>query len=98
MAIRCSHGPRIKRFRRDLKKAGIEYIDAQGRIADFHALRKTFDTNLQNNGVAPRVVMELMRHSDIRLTMKTYTDASRLPTDEAIKSLSSFNPASHRSH
>lgn len=83
--------PRIERFRRDLKRAGIAYIDAQGRVADFHALRKTFDTNLQRNGVSPRVVMELMRHSDIRLTMKTYTDASRLPTDEAIKTLPSFN-------
>jgi integrase len=83
--------PRIERFRRDLKKAGIAYVDSQGRFADFHALRKTFDTNLQRNGVSPRVVMELMRHSDIRLTMETYTDASRLPTGEAIKILPSFN-------
>lgn len=83
--------PRIERFRRDLKRAGIAYVDTQGRVADFHALRKTFDTKLQRNGVSPRVVMELMRHNDIRLTMKTYTDASRLPTDEAIKTLPSFN-------
>lgn len=82
--------PRIERFRRDLRKAGIDYVDAQGRVADFHALRKTFDTNLQRNGVPPRVVMELMRHSDIRLTMKTYTDATRLPTDEAVKALPHF--------
>ena len=84
--------PRIERFRRDLKKAGVEYKDSQGRVADFHALRMTFDTNLQRNGIQPRVVMELMRHSDIRQTMKTYTDASRLPTEDAIKSLPSFNP------
>ena len=83
--------PRIERFRRDLKKAGIEYSDARGRVADFHALRKTFDTNLQRKGVPPRVVMELMRHSDIRLTMKTYTDATQLPTTEAIRTLPSFS-------
>ena len=39
--------PRIERFRRDLKKAGIAYKDQQGRVADFHSLRKTFGTNLQ---------------------------------------------------
>ena len=27
-------------------------------------------------GVPPRIVMELMRHSDMRLTHKTYTDAT----------------------
>jgi integrase len=82
--------PRIERLRRDLKKAGIEYQDAQGRFADFHSFRMTFDTNLQRNGTQPRVVMELMRHSNIRLTMQTYIDASRLPTEAAIKALPSF--------
>ena len=84
--------PRIERFRRDLKKAGIEYMDAQGRVADFHSLRKTFGTNLHRKGVVPRVAMELMRHSDMRLTAKIYTDVNLLPTAEAIKSLPSFNP------
>jgi len=82
--------PKIQTFRRDLKKAGIEYIDAQGRVADFHALRKTFGTNLHRKGVAPRVAMELMRHSDMRLTAKIYTDINQLPTAEAIQSLPGF--------
>jgi hypothetical protein len=45
----------------------------------FHALRQTFATMLQCAGDSPRVVRELMRHSDMRLTAKTYTDSSCLP-------------------
>jgi integrase len=82
--------PRIERFRRDLKKAGIPYFDAQGRVADFHALRKTFDTHLQLNGAMPRVTMELMRHSDMRLTMENYLDATLLPIAEAVNALPSY--------
>jgi hypothetical protein len=37
------------------------------------------DTRLQRAGVSPREAMELARHSDIRLTMKTYTDVGQLP-------------------
>jgi hypothetical protein len=45
----------------------------------------------------PRVAMELMRHSDLRLTMKVYTDATCLPTTAAIDSLPGLNkPCSHR--
>jgi len=82
--------PRIERFKRDLKKAEIAYVDASGRFADFHALRKTFGTNLMKGNVAPRVAMELMRHSDMRLTAKIYTDAMQLPTAAAIQSLPGF--------
>ena len=54
---------------------------------EFHALRVTFGTNLVLAGVPIRVVQELMRHSDIRLTMKIYTDASKLPLKEGIAAL-----------
>lgn len=81
--------PRIERFRRDLKKAGINYADAQGRVADFHALRYTFCTRLANSGVPSRVAMALMRHSDRRLTDKIYTDENLLGTWSAIESLPS---------
>lgn len=84
--------PRVGRnrdFREDLKEAGIVYIDEQGRRADFHALRHTFCTNLQRAGVSGRVAMEVMRHSDLRLTMRVYTDASQLPTTAAIHALPS---------
>ena len=82
--------PRMKRFRLDLKAAGIETVDAAGGRVDFHALRMTFQMFLTLNGTSPRVAMELMRHSDIRLTMKTYTDSGLLPTAGAIKNLPSL--------
>ncbi len=34
---------------------------------------------LANAGIWPRVAIELMRHSDRRLTARTYTDAMNLP-------------------
>jgi hypothetical protein len=40
--------------------------------------------------VHPRLAMELARHSDMRLTMKTYTDAGQLPLREVIESLPGF--------
>ena len=83
--------PRIERFKRDLKKAGIAYVDASGRYADFHALRKTFGTNLMKSNATPRVAMELMRHSDMRLAAKIYTDAMQLPTAAAVQNLPSFD-------
>src|SRR5436190_23617165 len=68
--------PDMDTFRRDLAAAGIEYIDNQGRFADFHALRMTFSTLVALVGASERMRMELNRHSDWRLTAHTYTDAS----------------------
>ena len=79
--------PRIERFRRDLIKADIAPVDAFGRKAVFHSLRHTFGTNLARGGVASRVAMALMRHSDRRLTDKIYTDENLLGTWGAIDSL-----------
>jgi len=58
----------------DLRAAGIPKVDERGRTVDLHAMRMTFATMLSKGGVAPRTAQELMRHSDIRLTMQTYTD------------------------
>jgi len=79
--------PRLPRFKKDLELAGIPFKDTEGRRVDLHALRVTFGTNLSNAGVFPRVAMELMRHSDIKLTMKIYTDGSQLATAAAVASL-----------
>jgi len=70
--------PRGSTFRRDLARAGIPAVDEQGRRLDLHALRKTLGTHLVLSGASPRVVMEVMRHSDLKLTMKTYMDAAQL--------------------
>lgn len=63
-----------------------------GRRADFH-FRHTLATNLARKNVAPRVAMQILRHSDIRLTMNHYTDGSQLPVVEAIGKLPVFRSA-----
>jgi integrase len=82
--------PRIERFCRDLKKAGVSYKDGSGQFADFHSLRKTFCTNLAKAGVPSRVAMTLMRHSDRRLTDKIYTDENLLSTWSAFDALPNY--------
>jgi hypothetical protein len=68
----------------------IPLQDALGRKAVFHSLRHTFGTNLARGGVASRVAMALMRHSDRRLTDKIYTDENLLGTWAAFDSLPNF--------
>ncbi len=82
--------PRIERFKRDLTKAGISYVDAQGHVGDFHSLRKTFGTNLARGGVPRRTAMALMRHSDGKLTDTIYTDENLLGTWSAVEALPSY--------
>ena len=79
--------PRASRLKVDAERNDIRYRDELGRYADFHALRYTWATFLQRNGVAQRFAMKLMRHSDIKLTAKVYTDEMQLPIYDAIKSL-----------
>jgi len=84
-------------FRADLKAAGIEFVDTQGHRADFHALRHTLTTNLMLAGTSPRIAMEIMRHSDIKLTTKTYTDAGLLPLAETVINLPSLTKSANPS-
>ena len=79
--------PQNRQLKRDEKRNGIVYSDEKGRYADFHALRYTWATFLQRNGVAQRFAMKLMRHSDIKLTAKVYTDETQLPIYDSIKNL-----------
>ena len=79
--------PRASRLKVDAKRNGIEYRDGSGRYADFHALRYTWATFLQRNDIPQRFAMKLMRHSDMKLTAKVYTDETQLPIYEAIKGL-----------
>ena len=80
--------PRNRRaLRRDMEAAGIAVMDANGRKFDFHALRTTACTFLLQSGEPPRIVQEIMRHSDIRLTTKNYADMSRAPLREAMQPL-----------
>jgi integrase len=79
--------PRASRLKVDAERNGIAYKDESGRYADFHALRYTWATFLQQNDIPQRFAMKLMRHSDIKLTAKAYTDETRLPIYDAIKGL-----------
>ena len=85
--------PKRVTFYKDLAAAKITRRDKQDRVVDFHCLRHTLATNLGRSGVSVRTAMEIMRHSDIRLTTKTYTDSSLLPTSEAIETLPRWEPA-----
>jgi len=82
--------PRIPTFRKDLVAAGIAFTDPYGRRADLHALRDTFVTELVLAGNPPEVVMKLARHSDLRVTMRHYVDARRLPLAEGVARLPTF--------
>jgi site-specific recombinase XerD len=55
-------------FQRFLKKHGF---DKEG--LNLHSFRHTFATMLLENGVNPRVVQRLMGHSDISMTLGTYS-------------------------
>jgi len=57
----------------DLVAAGVVVGDKASGIADFHALRHTFISNLTSGGVSPKVAQALARHSTIALTMDRYT-------------------------
>jgi integrase len=66
--------PTMEEHRGYLSAAGIDWTDDNGLRADVHALRHTYGTLLSQSGASPREAMELMRHTDLRLTMKVYTD------------------------
>ena len=79
--------PRCDTLREDLKRAGIPYKDERGQQADFHALRKATSTHLGAHSAAPRAQMGMLRHSDPRLTLQTYTDDKHIQLREAVEKL-----------
>ena len=67
----------------DLKKAGIEKVTPEGKI-DFHALRTTFSTLLDEVGATEKTKEVLMRHAPLTLTSKRYVKARPQLLDEAV--------------
>jgi integrase/recombinase XerD len=69
--------PRIdslaKMIKSDLESVNLKYKNDAGHIADFHALRHTYITNLARAGIHPKIAMDLARHSDINLTLARYS-------------------------
>jgi integrase len=80
----------MRKMHEHLKAAGITAFDEQGCKVDFHALRGTYNTNLELAGGSLQVRQELLRHSDPRLTAGTYMDTTRLETADLIEKLPNF--------
>ena len=83
-------------LRADLKAAGIASNDGDGRVLDFHSLRQTFITNLSLANVSPQMAKTLARHSDINLTMNTYTHIGMGDQGRAVESLPSIGIETQR--
>ena len=83
-------GKAAEMLRGDLEAAGVPVEDSAGHVLDFHSLRHTFGTNLALAGVAPKIAQELMRHSDINLTMGTYSHVGLYDLNAAVDSLPSI--------
>lgn len=60
-------------MRFDLEAAGIQYIDEDGRHADFHCLRHSFVTALVRSGASVKQAQVLARHSTPVLTLAVYS-------------------------
>jgi integrase len=85
--------PKYATSKRDVEgRAGIPWRDGQGRLASFHALRKTFATYLALADVPLRVAMDMMRVTDAKLLTGVYTDAKLFNTAAAASRL----PRLHR--
>jgi integrase len=77
-----------KMIEKDLNLAGISQVTPDGEL-DFHALRSTFITWLDENGVPIAEIQKLARHADIRTTA-AYLKSSRLKRAAAIAKLPSL--------
>jgi hypothetical protein len=74
----------LRILNRDLVAAGIDKIDDRGQRVHLHALRHSTASHLSAVGVSPRTAQSVMRHSDIALTMRTYTDERLLNAAGAV--------------
>lgn len=64
-----------EQFKRVLRKYDILDNTVEGKI-DLHSLRHTYGTRCIEGGMSFKVLQELMGHTDIRITMNTYCDAT----------------------
>ena len=83
--------PKSRTVRKDIEAAGLSPRDEYGRRFDLHAMRTTLCTLCNTSGVAPRVAMQIMRHSELGLTMKTYNDDGHTPLVAAMAMLPSIS-------
>src|SRR5205823_2545623 len=55
--------PDLKTLVKDWARAGVAFADDKGRRLDYHALRHTFQTNLDKTGCSRATKKRLMRHA-----------------------------------
>ncbi len=71
-------------------KRAADKIGLQKRIG-WHTFRHTFGTILNANGENPKVIQELLRHANLKVTMDTYvqavTDEKREAQNKVVKML-----------
>jgi integrase len=79
--------PSMHLFRKDLEAADIPEADERGRKVVLHSLRHSLATMLAQSKVPPAIAQQIMRHSDIKLTLQWYTDEGLLPTAAAMAAL-----------
>ena len=79
-------GDEPERHRRD-QSDFLSYCNGDGLFADFHSNRHLFITSLEQVGLSPKMAQTLARHSDIRLTLGTYTHVGIHDQTAAIESL-----------
>jgi integrase len=70
----------------DMLAAGLPYTKGKV-VVDFHSLRQTFAADLARAGVSPKVTQQLVRHSDVNLTMKVYAKMGSDDERAAVESL-----------
>jgi integrase len=77
----------------DLRRAGIDPVDGDGRVVDMHSLRHGYITALAKAGVPVKVLQTLARHSDPRLTLNIYTHLSVFDISGALGALPDLTPS-----
>jgi integrase len=78
-------------LRVDLEAAGIPYETASG-VADFHALRAAYVTNLVASGASVKTCQTLARHSTPTLTIGLYAKVSLHDIKGAVENLPDMSP------
>ena len=79
-------------FRQDLGAAGIRDRDNAGKVADFHALRHNFISNLATGVMHPKMAQALARHATITLSMGRYTHGDHGEQSEAYEAFQDLPP------
>ena len=83
-------GRLARMLRADLAAAGLPYVDAAGRYADFHSLRHTCGSLLAAAGAHPKVAQAILRHSDINMTLSRYSHVLAAQLAAAVAALPSL--------